>query len=64
MSVNVLLVCRLRPIAEVSFFHLRDNSVGTGGKGVSVWINVRYSKIEEEVGEKGPNALCQKYLET
>lgn len=49
--------------ALVSSFHLRDNRVGTGGKGISVWVDVWDSKIEEEVGEKGPNALCQKHLE-
>lgn len=45
-------------------FHLRDNGMGTRGKGLSVRVNVRYSKIEEEVAEKGPDVLCQKHLET
>jgi len=36
--------------------------MGTGSKGISVRVNVRYSEKKEEVGEKGPNVLCKKHL--
>lgn len=48
---------------QLSFLYLRDHRMGTGGKGISVWVNIWNSKIEEEVGEKGPNVLCQEHLE-
>ncbi len=47
---------------EFSYLYLRDNRMGTRGKGKSVRVNVWDSKIEEEVGEKRPNTLCQKHL--
>lgn len=56
-------LCHYTSLPWHFIIHLRNNRVGTGGEGISVWVNVWHSEIKEEVGEKRPNIFCKKYLE-